>query len=160
MENTCLSRRDSPSTEFPAPPETSTIHHVETNTRRHAMTTPSAPDHDSLPIPDYDHLPSGSLFHRIRTLDEEQLQQLVAYENAHAARLPVLQALTVRSEQLLAGAQPSGGDPLAAQPEAAGGSAGGSVGGSQTADQTKDVLFQGVPGEPRRPQSGRSTESK
>jgi hypothetical protein len=30
----------------------------------------------------------------------------------------------------------------------------------QTADKTKDVLFQGVPGEPRRPQSGRSADSK
>jgi hypothetical protein len=123
------------------------------------MTTP-APDHDALPIPDYDHLPIGSLFHRIRSLDDGQLQQLLAYEQAHAARLPVIQALTVRGEQLQDGAQPSGGDPAGAQPEAGGASAGGSVGGSQTADKTKDVLFQGVPGEPRRPHSGRSTDSK
>jgi hypothetical protein len=124
------------------------------------MTTPQTPDHDALPIPDYDHLPVGSLFHRIRSLDDGELQQLLAYERAHAARVAVLQALTARGEQLRDGAEPSEGDPAGLQPETAGAAAGGSVGGSQVANKPKDVLFQGVPGEPRRPQSGRSADSK
>lgn len=32
-----------------------------------------APSRDELPLPDYDHLPLGSLAARIRTLDADQL---------------------------------------------------------------------------------------
>jgi hypothetical protein len=70
-----------------------------------------------LPIPDYDHLPEGSLTHRIRTLDADGLRVVLAYERAHAARLHVLQVLEHRLDQVEAGAEPSGGDPAAAQPE-------------------------------------------
>ncbi len=70
-----------------------------------------------LPIPDYDHLPEGSLTHRIRTLDADGLRAVMDYERAHAARLHVLQVLEHRLDQLEEGAQPSGGDPAAAQPE-------------------------------------------
>jgi hypothetical protein len=70
-----------------------------------------------LPIPDYDHLPEGSLTHRIRTLDADGVRVVLGYERAHAARLHVVQVLEHRLEQLEAGAQPSGGDPAAAQPE-------------------------------------------
>ena len=72
-----------------------------------------------LPIPDYDHLPEGSLSHRIRTLDAKALQALIEYERAHAHRVQVVQAMEHRLGELRDGAEPSGGDPAAAQPEQA-----------------------------------------
>ena len=100
-----------------------------------------------LPIPDYDHLPEGSLTSRIRTLDADALRVVVAYERAHADRLHVLQVLEHRLEQLDAGAQPSGGDPAAAQPEHAPQPAGeGPVqGGSET--DNNQPLRHGVAGQ-------------
>jgi hypothetical protein len=81
------------------------------------VTPEPAPHHDQLPLPDYDHLPLGSLEPRISTLDADGVAQLVAYEEAHGNRLPVLNVLRRRLEALRAGAQPSGGDPLAPTPE-------------------------------------------
>ncbi len=72
-----------------------------------------------LPLPDYDHLPVGSLLTRIRTLDAGQLQQVLGYEQAHANRVQVVQAMNHRLGSLKSGAEPSGGDPAAAQPESA-----------------------------------------
>jgi hypothetical protein len=118
------------------------------------------PDRAELPIPEYDHLPIGSLQGRIRSLPEADLVTLLRYEQAHADRLPAVLAMQTRLEELRAGAQPSGGDPAAAQPEAAGSAGGASGVNPQTAGPTPDVDFQGVPGEPRRPHSGRSAASK
>ena len=60
----------------------------------------------------------GGLAHRIRTLDADALDVLVAYENEHAARVPVLEVLESRRDALRSGtAEPSGGDPAAPQPE-------------------------------------------
>ena len=59
-----------------------------------------------LPIPDYDHLPVGSLTHRIRTLDRDGIESIMAYEHAHAARPHVVQVLQHRLDQLAAGAHP------------------------------------------------------
>ncbi|MCW2609145.1 MAG: hypothetical protein JWM15_391, partial [Cryptosporangiaceae bacterium] len=42
---------------------------------------------EELSLPDYDHLPIGSLEHRVRTLDVDGLERLLAYEEAHAHRL-------------------------------------------------------------------------
>jgi hypothetical protein len=82
---------------------------------------------DQLPIPDYDHLPLGSLTHRIRTLDVGQIVALLDHERAHADRLPVVQVLEQRLAALRSGdAEPSGGDPAAAQPEHAPPPSGGS----------------------------------
>jgi hypothetical protein len=79
-----------------------------------------------LPIPDYDHLPLGDLTGRVRSLDAGQLDALIAHEEEHGARAPVLQVMRARREQLDAGAQPSSGDAAAtdlqAPPAAAGGS--------------------------------------
>ncbi|MFR9801244.1 hypothetical protein ACL02T_02950 [Pseudonocardia sp. RS010] len=75
-------------------------------------------DRTELPIPDYDHVPEGSLVHRIRTLDEQGLNTVLEYERDHAGRPSVLEALTHRRDALARGeAEPSGGDPAAAQPE-------------------------------------------
>ena len=78
---------------------------------------PSSPDRDELPLPDYDHLPLNSLIQRVRTLGLEQLDAVLAYERAHADRLPVIQGLEQRRAELEAGAEPSSGSPTAFAPE-------------------------------------------
>ena len=98
-----------------------------------------------LPIPDYDHLPDGSLAHRIRTLDEDGLRTVLEYERAHAGRRHVLQLLENRLEQLQAGAEPSGGDPAAAQPEHAPAPTGPTQHGSET--DNNQPLRHGVAGQ-------------
>jgi hypothetical protein len=81
------------------------------------VTNQHVPHHDELPLPDYDHLPIGSLESRIRTLDADGVEQLLAYEHAHGDRMRVVQVLRRRHEALREGASPSGGSPLAAAPE-------------------------------------------
>jgi hypothetical protein len=66
---------------------------------------------DHLPIPDYDQLPLNELRHRIRGLDEDQLQGLFEHEEAHGNRIPVLEVLHARLKELRHGAEPSSGDP-------------------------------------------------
>ncbi|MCU1442304.1 MAG: uncharacterized protein JWQ59_454 [Cryobacterium sp.] len=78
-------------------------------------------DRDDLPLPDYDHLPLESLRQRIRTLDVTELSAVLAYERAHGDRLPAVQAMERRLDQLRDGASPSGGDPAGIAPERAGG---------------------------------------
>jgi hypothetical protein len=68
----------------------------------------TAPDRTALPMPDYDHIPLGTLPSRISALDEDGVQQLLAYEEAHGARLPVLEVLRHRITALQQGATPSG----------------------------------------------------
>ncbi|NKY05959.1 hypothetical protein HF998_03020 [Cellulomonas hominis] len=74
---------------------------------------------DELPVPDYDHLPVGSLGHRIRSLEAEDLDVLRRYEEAHANRPAVLQILDHRLLDLAEGQRPSGGDATAPAAEAA-----------------------------------------
>jgi hypothetical protein len=82
------------------------------------MTEQQPPQHDQLPLPDYDHLPIGSLEARVRTLDLGGVEKLLAYEQAHANRLPAVNILQRRIESLESGAEPTGGSPLASTPEA------------------------------------------
>src|SRR4051812_40931758 len=82
------------------------------------MADSRSPHRDQLPLPDYDHLPTGSLAGRVRALDTKGVGELLAYERAHGNRVPVIQVLEQRREQLAAGATPSGGSPIAATPEA------------------------------------------
>lgn len=76
------------------------------------MTEPTT-DSGSLPLGDYDHLPLGDLVHRIRSLDGAALETLLGYEREHADRLPVVQALQARLDQVRSGADLSDGDPAA-----------------------------------------------
>lgn len=82
-------------------------------------------DRRELPLADYDHLPEGSLQHRIRSLEAEELQQLLDYEVAHANRPSVVQLLAARQDQLAEGATPSSGTGEE-RPEQSEGSPGGS----------------------------------
>jgi hypothetical protein len=119
------------------------------------------PDRDALPLPDYDHLPEGALEHRIRTLDADGLEQLIAYERAHASRLHVLMLMDNRLEQLRSGAEPSGGDPAAVAAEAPPGPRGGSLVSPATSGPVANPTSHGDPtnpGQPRGSGSG-STQS-
>jgi hypothetical protein len=100
-----------------------------------------------LPIPDYDHLPEGSLLHRIRTLDTDALQVLLDHERAHAHRLQVVQAMERRLVQLRSGAEPSGGDPTAVQPEHAPPAAGQGPGNPTATPDNNQPLRHGVAGQ-------------
>jgi hypothetical protein len=110
------------------------------------------PHHDQLPLPDYDHLPVAAVQQRIRSLDIGALEELIAYEEAHAHRLPVLQVLGARHLEVSAGSPTSDGDPTAVAPEAPAGQAGGSL-GSATATPGPPVNppSQGVPTNPAQP---------
>ena len=113
------------------------------------MTHPAR--HDELPLPDYDHLPLGSVTSRIRTLDLGGLETVLAYEKAHAHRLPVVQAIEHRLGQLRAGAEPSGGDPAAFVPEAPAGTPGGSPVSEATTGPPVNPPSQGDPTNPAQP---------
>lgn len=67
-----------------------------------------SPQHKELPLPDYDHLPVGTLPTRITGLDEAGVAELLTYEKAHGNRLPILQILERRLQDLQNGAEPSG----------------------------------------------------
>ncbi|NHC13228.1 hypothetical protein [Motilibacter deserti] len=122
----------------------------------------AVPAHSELPLPDYDHLPAGTLQHRIRTLDLPSLEQLIAYEEAHAGRLLVLNVMRQRREELAAGAEPSGGDPLAATPEAPPAPASGSPVSGATTGPVQNPTTGGDPTNPGQPRgSGHgSTQSR
>ena len=55
---------------------------------------------DELPIPDFDHVTAGSLRGRLRRLSLDELRTLRDYEQAHAARLPILTMLENRIAKL------------------------------------------------------------
>jgi hypothetical protein len=107
--------------------------------------------HDSLPLPDYDHLPPATLLHRIRSLDEAGLSTLLAYESAHAGRPAVVEAMRHRLTALGDGAEPSGGSPLAAAPEAAPAASGGSPVAPATSGPPVNPPSHGDPTNPAQP---------
>jgi hypothetical protein len=112
-----------------------------------------APHHDQLPLPDYDHLPVGSLGDRIRSLDADQVGQLLAYEEAHGNRLPVTEVLRHRLDGLREGAARSDGDPMAATPESPLGEPGGSVASPATEGPPVNPPSHGDPTNPAQPRS-------
>jgi hypothetical protein len=69
----------------------------------------TVPDHKHLPLRDYDHLPLPSLAARIRPLTAGEIEQLLAYERAHANRRPAIEVMEHRLAELAAGAQPTAG---------------------------------------------------
>ncbi|MET9804427.1 hypothetical protein [Streptomyces sp. NPDC006368] len=115
----------------------------------------STTDHGGLPLPDYDQLSVGTLEHRIRALDTEQLNQLLHYEHEHADRAMVVQVLTARKHQLDQGATPSGGDPTALRPEQASGGRGGSRVSPATSPQPMSPPPHGTPAQSGKPKGNR-----
>ena len=110
------------------------------------------PERDSLPIPDFDHLPVGSVASRVRSLDEQDLETLVSYEERHAARTPVLMVLRQRLVAVRAGAELSDGDPSSqTRPEAAPGPADHERVGPSTEGPPVNPPSHGVPTNPAQP---------
>ncbi|MFH8573970.1 hypothetical protein [Streptomyces sp. NPDC017993] len=66
-------------------------------------------DDDRLPLADFDQLSLGALESRIRSLSSGQLEKLLHHESGHANRVPVVEVLRARIDQLAAGAEPSPG---------------------------------------------------
>lgn len=101
-------------------------------------------ERSELPIPDYDHLPEGSLMHRVRALDADDLRRLLDHEREHGNRAPVVTVLEHRLAALRSGdASPSTGDPAAAQPEQAPPPAGGSAANADRAQENNQPLREG-----------------
>lgn len=108
---------------------------------------------DDLPIPDYDHLPVLSLGHRIRSLAEPDLETLLSYEQAHGARLPVVQVLETRLREVRAGAPLSGGDAAGPAPELVGEPAGDTGVSPQTQGPPQNPPSHGDPTNPAQPRT-------
>jgi hypothetical protein len=100
---------------------------------------------DALPLPNYDQLPLGSLQHRIRSLDADELRVLVDHEREHGDRTPVLEVLSARLDQLAEGATPSDGD-QSRTPEVTS-TQGGSPVSPQTSPDGNTPLRHGVAGQ-------------
>ncbi|MEU2603336.1 hypothetical protein [Streptomyces albus] len=98
---------------------------------------------DALPLPDYDQLPAGSVEHRIRSLESNEVRQLLEHERGHADRPQVKEVLTARLEQLASGAQPSGGDARAEGPDVPTGTRGGSSVSPASAAEPDEPLRHG-----------------
>lgn len=112
------------------------------------------PHHDQLPLPDYDHLPLGSIEPRIRSLDADGVAALLAYERAHADRVPVVTVLESRLEALRSGdATPTGGDPMAEAPEIQHAPQPGSPASPQTQGPPVNPPSHGDPTNPAQPRS-------
>jgi hypothetical protein len=107
----------------------------------------------SLPLPNYDDLPLGSIQSRIRSLSLPELQQVSDYERAHGNRAPVLTLIDARLAELRAGAEPSGGSPMAATPEVAPGADGGSPVSPATSGPKQNPPSHGAPENPAQPRS-------
>ncbi len=88
-----------------------------------------------LPLPDFDQLSVGDITHRIRSLQLDQVGQLLEHERSTAGRVQVQEILAARIDQLEAGAEPSAGDPAKAPP-VQGADAGSSVGPDTAAEAT------------------------
>ncbi len=106
---------------------------------------------NDLPIPDYDHLPVGDLGHRIRSLTADDLGALLAYEQAHGNRLPVVQVLQTRLEEVRGGAELSGGDLSGLAPSLADTAQGGSAVSPRTQGPPINPPSHGDPTNPAQP---------
>jgi hypothetical protein len=110
-------------------------------------------DAGPLPLADFDHLPVGDLAHRIRSLGAAQLETLLRHEREHGDRLPVVQALQARLDQVRAGAELSDGDPSAPSALAAPPADGGSPVQPATSGPAMNPPSHGDPTNPAQPRS-------
>ena len=108
-----------------------------------------------LALPDYDSLPVGAIESRVRTLEEDDVRELLRYEKEHADRVQVVQILDHRLEALRRGdAEPSGGNPAAPAPEAPGNAAAGPEQASpSTEGPAQNPPSHGVPTNPAQPRT-------
>lgn len=105
---------------------------------------------ERLPLPDYDHITTGELPSRIHGLDATGVEQLLAFEREHGDRLPIVQVLTHRLQELRDGAEPRG-PVLEDSPTTSDGPAGGSRVSPATSGPTINPPSHGVPTNPSQP---------
>lgn len=118
------------------------------------MPARQSPQHDELPLANYDQLPVGTVEHRIRSLDADELETLLAYEHEHADRAPVTRVLDVRLAQVRSGSEPSpGGD--ASAPERPAPAGGGSKVSPASSPEPMGPPPHGTPAQPARPKANR-----
>ena len=109
---------------------------------------------EELPLPNYDDLLVGSIESRIRTLDADGVEQVLAYEREHADRVQVVQLLEHRLSTLRSGdAEPSGGSPAAPAPESLAGMPTGSPVSPATEGPKQNSPSQGDPTNPAQPRT-------
>lgn len=65
--------------------------------------------HDALPIPDYDQLLLADVEQRVRSLDADQVKQLLEHERSHAARPAAVLVLEQQLTRIEGGDAPEGG---------------------------------------------------
>jgi hypothetical protein len=95
----------------------------------------------------------GDLVHRIRSLDASQLETLLQHERGHGDRLPVVQAVQARLEQVRSGAALSDGDASAPSALSAPAAAGGSPVQPATSGPVINPPSHGDPTNPAQPRS-------
>lgn len=106
------------------------------------------PDPEELALADFDQLADGTIRHRIRSLSAPEVRQLLEYERAHSNRMPVIEVLTSRLDQLAAGSTPSEGGE---EPEQVEHAKGGSKAGPDTAAEPSRPHPHGVVGQAPKP---------
>lgn len=104
---------------------------------------------DQLPLPDLDHLPVSSIEARVRSLTEDQLVEVLAYEEEHADRVQVVQILRARLDEVRAGAPLTDGSADPVRPEAV--PPGADDGSAVTEGPPINPPSQGVPTNPAQP---------
>jgi hypothetical protein len=114
----------------------------------------TVPHHDSLPLRNYDHLPLASLAQRIRSLTADEIEQLRAYERAHANRVAATEVFDHRLAELAAGASPTSGRQQYG-PDYPAPPASGSPVGPQTAGPPASPPPHGTPEQPAKPKGDR-----
>ena len=93
------------------------------------------------------------MVHRIRSLDETQLETLLGHEREHGDRVPVVRALQARLDQVRPGASLSDGDPSASSALTAPPAAGGSPVQPATSGPVINPPSHGDPTNPAQPRS-------
>jgi hypothetical protein len=120
-----------------------------------AVPARQSPQHDELPLANYDQLPLGAVEHRIRSLEAEELETLLAYEHEHADRAPVTRVLDERLAQVRSGSELSpGGGPAA--PERPAAAAGGSKVTPASSPEPMSPPPHGQPAQPAQPKGNRA----
>jgi hypothetical protein len=105
--------------------------------------------HHELPLPDFDQLPVTSVEARVRSLTEEQLDELLDYEQQHASRIQVVQILETRLDEVRAGAPLTEGSADPTRPEAV--TSPGGTSATQTEGPPVNPPSQGDPTNPAQP---------
>ena len=116
----------------------------------------TALDRERLPLADYDELPEGALRERVRALTEQEVNELLDYEEKHANRPVVTAILRTRLGDLREGAEPSGTPNGGTRPSTDGTPHGGSRVSPATAAEPAHSPPHGHPAQPAKPKGNQT----